>query len=226
MKGSGVPFATLGVPAATRVAPCVGLVSAEAQRQCSRQPFRQDSALGREHRDFSLKRASARACCWISPATNCPRAGSEPGQGWGPGSTVSPPRRPGLRSASGVGDNADVICAGWRRCPLPTVPTEALPHASASRSAPGLGDGEPGRDGLPESAVADAASAGAVRGHTPGHHRRHGQPRLDHLVHGHGESGRTGRHRCAIRQGRYMNVDRRRTPVQGSAHPPPRAPTG
>ena len=38
-------------------------------------------------------------------------AGSEPGQGWGPGRTVSPPRCPGLRSAPGVGDNADVMCS-------------------------------------------------------------------------------------------------------------------
>lgn len=57
-----------------------------------------------------MKRASARACCWRSPAANRPRAGSEPGQGRGPGSTVSPPRCPGPRSASGVGDDVDVIC--------------------------------------------------------------------------------------------------------------------
>jgi hypothetical protein len=55
--------------------------------------------LGRKHRNFSLKRASVRACWWISPAANRPRAGSELGQGWGPGRTVSPPRCPGPRSA-------------------------------------------------------------------------------------------------------------------------------
>jgi hypothetical protein len=35
-------------------------------------------------------------------------AGSEPGQGRGPGSAVSPPRCPGPRSASGTGHTADV----------------------------------------------------------------------------------------------------------------------
>ena len=42
-----------------------------------------------------------------SPATDCPGAASEPGQGWGPGRTVSPPRCPGLRSASVSHDSAD-----------------------------------------------------------------------------------------------------------------------
>ena len=35
-------------------------------------------------------------------------AGSEPGQGQGPGSAVSPPRRPGPRSALGTGHTADL----------------------------------------------------------------------------------------------------------------------
>jgi hypothetical protein len=88
-----------GYPVGSLHRPCLEPCLGRARRECSRQPFRQNNPLGREHRNFSLKRASGRACCWISPATNCPRAGSEPGQGWGPGSTVSPPRRPGLRSA-------------------------------------------------------------------------------------------------------------------------------
>jgi hypothetical protein len=33
--------------------------------------------------------------------------------------------------------------------------------------------------------------------------------RPDDLVHGHGGSGRAGRHRCAVRQGRHMNGARR-----------------
>ena len=88
-----------GYPVGSLHRPCTEPCPGRARRQCSPQPLRQDNALGREHRNFSLKRASVRACCCISPAANCPRAGSEPGQGWGPGSTVSPPRCPGLRSA-------------------------------------------------------------------------------------------------------------------------------
>jgi hypothetical protein len=42
------------------------------------------------------------------PSRKMPKAGSEPGQGWAPGSTVSPPRCPGPRSASGTGHNGDV----------------------------------------------------------------------------------------------------------------------
>lgn len=55
-----------------------------------------------------------------------PWAGSEPGQGQGPGSAVSPPRYPGPRSALGTGHTADLPSA--LREPVLPAP---LPHRAA-----------------------------------------------------------------------------------------------
>jgi hypothetical protein len=50
--------------------------------------------------------------------------------------------------------------------------------------------------------------------------------RSDHLVHGHGASGRAGRHRCAVRQGRHLNRFPRVGTVEGPARPPGSAADG
>lgn len=41
---------------------------------------------------LNIEHAPTRACCWSSPTADALGARSEPGQGWGPGSAVSPPR--------------------------------------------------------------------------------------------------------------------------------------
>ena len=43
---------------------------------------------------------------------DAPWAASEPGQGQGPGSAATPPRRPGLRPALGTGHTAGLDGAG------------------------------------------------------------------------------------------------------------------
>jgi hypothetical protein len=66
-------------------------------------------------------------------------ADSEPGQGWGPGSTVSPPRCPGLRSALGNGRHTDIRSGPLlRACPgIPQVSGlcdhEGVPRGTASK---------------------------------------------------------------------------------------------
>ena len=85
-----------------------------------------------------------------------PGAASEPGQGWGPGRAVSPPRCPGLRSASGTGHSDDVP-SGPRQTGLASAITVRM--AQMTRRSAAVCDHEP----MPSRRV-EWALAGALAG--------------------------------------------------------------
>jgi hypothetical protein len=61
------------------------------------------------------------------------KPGREPGQGWGPGRTVSPPRCPGLRSASllGGGPRDGLVEGCGTRAPRAVLMEKILTWADA-----------------------------------------------------------------------------------------------
>jgi hypothetical protein len=128
------PLPLLGLPGATRLVPCWGLVSAEPEdgthaalraRRCSAENIR----------NFPFERASTGACCWRSPAARCPQGqAASRVRGEAPAAPSPPPRRPGPRSASATGQ-AEPPAPGRRSEPVSLRPgrTRSAGRGSAPR---------------------------------------------------------------------------------------------
>jgi hypothetical protein len=110
MKGSGVPLPPLGLPKATRLAPCMGIVSAAPKDSADDSPPGRMMLSAENTGNFPLKRASTRACCWTSPATRCPRGSRRAGSGAGPRQRRLPPTVPGAPLRLRRRHNADAPC--------------------------------------------------------------------------------------------------------------------